>query len=75
MESKLAANDHKAGWKGMTVEQVRTRLHEEVEELIHALTSREGGVLQEAADVANFAMFLADLSGELRYEAKGDRGA
>jgi len=66
MEAKLRANDDKGGWKHMTPGQVINRLKEEVEEMCGASIMAEGGVLSEAADVANFAMMFAQLSGELR---------
>jgi len=66
MEAKLKANDYKGGWMTMTPGEVIRRLKEEVEEMCEAAIMHEGGVLEEAADVANFALIFAQLAGELR---------
>ena len=72
MEKKLIANDHKTGWLDEDVDWLFTRLLEEVEELKVYLEKSDGmesncpdykdiaGVISEAADVANFAMMIAD---------------
>lgn len=76
MERKMAANDGvKGGWRDGTGWNpqlgLRTRLQEEMGELLEALdafTWRDGteeAVLLEAADVALFAMMLADIVGAL----------
>ena len=63
MESKLASNDHKDGWDKCTYEYLLRRLIEEVRELIEAIKLRNyQNVSKEAADVANFAMMIADKS-------------
>jgi NTP pyrophosphatase (non-canonical NTP hydrolase) len=73
MEIKLRENDHLCGWKDCTIEWLLSRLGEEVAELEDAMgcCSRCGvkriafdaqEVIQEAADVANFAMMIADVS-------------
>ena len=42
---------------------LKMRLHQEMDELIIALNERDPEkILNEAADVANFAMFLADIN-------------
>lgn len=79
MERKLRANDHKSHWRGCTLGYLRRRLRTEVRELLAALdacrrnqlvaTDREraalaGAVTDEAADVANFCMMLADVARE-----------
>ena len=63
----LEANMHKGGWSHDTPSSLFTRLLEEVEELRAALMDRESpsSVAKEAADVANFAMMLADVAGDL----------
>jgi phosphoribosyl-ATP pyrophosphohydrolase len=66
MEAKLRMNDAKGGWGNLTAGQVVKRLREELEEMCTAALMQEGGVLEEAADVANFAMMFAQLSGELK---------
>ncbi len=66
MEARLRKNDRKAGWGGMTFHQLRKRLREESVELMNAcLAEVQDNVLEEAADVANFAMFTADNAGAL----------
>lgn len=63
MEKKMAANDHKSGWRHYTRSYLAGKLVEEVSELLLAI---EGGqsheaIIQEAADVGNFAMMIADV--------------
>lgn len=62
MERRLQANDHKPGWKHDTVLSLQVRLDEEVAELDEAVhgTATKERILDEAADVANFAMMIAD---------------
>lgn len=65
MIAKLDANSHKGGFKDMSDDELMEMLREEVKELAgsldiyggHPLRSEE--VAQEAADIANFAMFIA----------------
>lgn len=69
MEERLRANDHKGGWNNCDTEWLLGRLNEEVEELEsefdrkersgHAILRPES-IAREAADVANFAMMIAD---------------
>ncbi|MCY1649110.1 3'-5' exoribonuclease [Caulobacter sp. SL161] len=78
MEQQLRANDHKGGWKGDTSDALYQRLLEEAEELSQALAWRSAlfgdadpdRIGREAADVANFAMMIADASGALGSEAR-----
>ena len=72
MERRLRANDHKGGWKHETVyAYLLPRLLEELGELAMLLsdaylqTPKSERILQEAADVANFAMMIADVTGAL----------
>lgn len=73
MFEKLKANRHKGSWKGADVGALLVRLEQEVDELKVSLFNAEvlGGstrrreVAKEAADVANFAMFIADIVGGL----------
>ena len=62
MEEKLRANDHKPHWSIAHPDYLIHRLFQEVNELWRAmegeLTADE--VIKEAADVANFAMMIAD---------------
>jgi hypothetical protein len=60
MEIKLRENDHKAGWRHMNYRDLQRRIGEELEELWKALFWGDGGVISEAADVANFCMMIAD---------------
>lgn len=63
MERRLRANDHKGGWRGDTPHALLRRLREETDELYLAITAEDVG--NEAADVANFAMMIADVCGAL----------
>lgn len=75
MEKKLAANRHKGdreGWINDTAVSLLRRLRQETAELADTLRRRrewnDGGsaaVAGEAADVANFAMMIADVCGAL----------
>ena len=67
MEAELCANDYKGGWEDMLLADLLTRLREEVEELAEAVKMRAATahVISEAADVANFAMMIADVNGGL----------
>jgi NTP pyrophosphatase (non-canonical NTP hydrolase) len=72
MEKKLRENDHKGGWIDEDVDWLFTRLEEEAGELY---TSNLTGpteedrkkIGEEAADVANFAMMIADVTGALKH--------
>lgn len=80
MEEKLQANIHKGGregWEDDDPDALCDRLVEEVKELTEALRLRRSlplgasspamtsRITQEAADVANFAMMIADVCGGL----------
>lgn len=67
MELKLRENEHKGGWKNCDIFYLFSRLAEETAELKHAVIDRypKTSVLDEAADVANFAMMIADVCGAL----------
>lgn len=67
MELRLRRNDHKGGWSNCTHSYLKRRLRNEVSELEHELTLVENNemVIHEAADVANFAMMIADIAGPL----------
>ena len=71
MEGRLKENYHKPGWKDDKVSSLLGRLIEETGELTIAMMRSEfSGVCREAADVANFAMMIADVCGGL---AEGER--
>ena len=65
MEQKLQANDHKGGWRNCTVEELYARLLDEVSELQSELNFPEqdsDAIIAECADIANFAMMVADIA-------------
>lgn len=74
MERKLEANDHKRGWKHCETLYLMRRLRNEVGELAVLVNAARRGeahvdrdaILSEAADVANFAMMVADVLGALK---------
>ena len=71
MEKKLAEHDDRPGWKHCTPEWLLDRLLEEVMELRWSvLGNGEDDIPREAADVANFAMMLADVCGGLPESAR-----
>jgi hypothetical protein len=81
MEAKLKENDHKGGWYGCRFRALFPRLREETDELLLAahplnldtmaekLTEEDAcNLIRECADIANFAMMIAD-----NVRAKRDR--
>lgn len=65
MQSQLDANDHKGscwdrGWSGMSQKWLLKRLKQEVKELEQEILYSGKNVVEEAADVANFAHMIAD---------------
>lgn len=75
MESTLRANESKGTWKGCDLLWLLERLEEEVSEVKRAITEHEVGlhIACEAADVANFAMMIADVSGGLETWTQGHK--
>lgn len=73
MEQKLRENDHKGGWRDDSCDALLDRLREETLELqdacdLHtsfASVGARNNLALEAADVANFAMMIADNAGGL----------
>src|SRR5688572_3388734 len=66
MEERLWANAHKPGWKQDSAPALFRRLQEEAAELDGAIDfGTPGEIAKEAADVANFAMMIADVCGGL----------
>jgi hypothetical protein len=66
METRLRANDHKGGWGSCSAAHLLSRVADEFKELKRAVGDLNGGdILHEAADVANFAMMVADVCGAL----------
>ena len=62
MEAKLSENDGKGGWLENDYSYLLKMLKEEVDELEKALIdcSNDPEVVREAADIANYAMMIAD---------------
>ena len=67
MEEELRKHDDRPGWKDCSPGWLMDRLHQELKELSSALNHDIAeAVPREAADVANFAMMIADVSGGLK---------
>jgi NTP pyrophosphatase (non-canonical NTP hydrolase) len=61
MKRKLAANVHKKHWSEVSSSYLFRRMLEEMFELHEAMEiGTAGNVIDEAADVANFCMMIAD---------------
>jgi len=70
MERVLRANDWKGGWESMDKHEIIGRLYEEMQELREEvlrprMSINDAQVLKKSVDVANFAMFMADIFGTL----------
>lgn len=74
MESKLQENDHKGGWQQCGKYWLFERMQEEMTELLQELSlfsndaKNENRIIRECADIANFAMMIAD---KVREQSKG----
>ena len=69
MEEKLIENSHKRDWNEMSNKFLLRRLRTEVRELERELERpfpKPKKIAREAADVANFAMMIADNAGGLK---------
>ena len=73
MFKKLLDNRHKGDWSACDYAYLLRRLREETEELrfrllglIRSQATTPEQILSEAADVANFAMMIADNAGALK---------
>jgi hypothetical protein len=81
MWSKLIKNDHKGGWRGELPERLFEKLEDEIRELDDAISRYRADpsitrtvkteklarqIALEAADVANYAMMIADVVGGFR---------
>jgi hypothetical protein len=82
MEARLVANDHKGGWEDCSIDYLIKRLRQETSELLKVAGDREARCLtveeaervrDEAADVANFAMMIADVCDGLEMPKRGKR--
>ena len=60
MFEKLRKNAHKAHWNTVDQSWLLGRLKVEVEELSNAINHTPSEIIQECADVANFAAMIAD---------------
>lgn len=68
MERKLCEKDHKGGWDDMDFGVLLIMLREEVQELDDAIETYKDtpddenleDIILESADIANFAMMIAD---------------
>ena len=73
MEARLRANDHKPGWRDEDPDALLDRLRDETEELdasVNMGIPSKSAILAEAADVANFALMVADVCGALAADAE-----
>jgi len=62
MMKRLEENDDKGGWDDCDPSWLITRLGDEARELIEAyLKSGDREIIEEAVDVANFAMMIVDV--------------
>lgn len=61
MKTKLRANAHKSHWSTVDADYLYQRAIEEMAELAEALRSGDPErIMDEASDVANFVMMIAD---------------
>ncbi|MBA7492538.1 hypothetical protein ES702_03088 [subsurface metagenome] len=79
MLKRLRANKYKGGWKDASLYYLQGRLLDEVVEVVHtARYAKDHNIADlagECADVANFAMMIADITGGLdNKEKKGEKG-
>lgn len=73
MEKRLEANDHKTGWQFATLQYLSMRLTQERKELERAIKNKDiKNVVEECADIANFAMMIADNVNEDSYNWEED---
>lgn len=75
MEAELLKHDDRPGWKECDPQWLIKRLRGEADELAGALLDHSKSVGQEAADVANFAMMIVDVCGELDKDQQTKAGA
>ena len=71
MEEKLRENDYRGGWQHCDIDYLFMRMAEERQELRRAVRGKDPvKVLREAADIANFALMIADnFTREGQYES------
>ncbi len=87
MEKQLKANDHKGGWDKCTFKYLFERLEEETAELSEFFVLNDerneyqiqldnvGQIVREAADVANFALMIAENAVRYREKLMGTKSA
>jgi len=79
MKEKLDENKSKGGWDSVDTSWLWMRLQKEMSELYSALNSSEPNpeeMVRECADVANFAMMIADrVMNEHAHDGGGPRGS
>lgn len=69
MEKRLKENDHKTGWEDCSDDFLLTRLWMNFRQLRTCVSVNDhAGVNEAAADIANYAMMIADNSGDFTYE-------
>lgn len=67
MECRLRANDYKGDWGEETLSWLRDQAQIEMEELSVALCEETiDRIIEEAADVANFCMMIADIARRMK---------
>jgi len=66
MLERLRANRWKGGWKDESFHYLLGKLMAEVIEVAEAVRCNKSQVTYECADVANIAMMIADISGDLK---------
>jgi NTP pyrophosphatase (non-canonical NTP hydrolase) len=73
METKLRENDHRFGWRSMRLKDLVRRIANERNELKREIDNGENlqEIIREAADVANFAMMIADICREQIAKGRG----
>ena len=74
MVKKLEKNKHKGGWSSCTPEYLSRRLGQELKELrsimyahYHHSENTKIQIIRECADIANFAMMIAENVGGLNH--------
>lgn len=70
MEEKLRENDFKGHWSDSSEQDLLDGLKEEVRELYAAITLNE--IVDEAVDVANMAMMIADNANREKEKRKNE---
>jgi len=74
MESKLRKKDYKGGWQNRPTATLWHAMHAEVVEFDEAIVEQLGivHITEEAVDVANYLMMIADKLGGLNWKEVPD---